>query len=159
MAFAGAGISAESGIPPFRGKDGLWNKYDPIYLDIDYFQEHPGESWNVIKQIFYDFFGKAKPNAVSTMKPDFVFFVEPIPVPAATTSLQEATKAEILILIGTTGEIMPASFIPFETKKNTNTIIEINPVPSNYTQTITDIFLQGKATAVLQQLRAEIIKA
>jgi NAD-dependent deacetylase len=28
----GAGISQESGISPFRGKDGLWQKYDPIKL-------------------------------------------------------------------------------------------------------------------------------
>ena len=28
----GAGISAESGIPTFRGKDGLWNKYKPEEL-------------------------------------------------------------------------------------------------------------------------------
>ncbi len=28
----GAGISAESGIPTFRGKDGLWNKYRPEEL-------------------------------------------------------------------------------------------------------------------------------
>ncbi len=32
MALTGAGISAESGVPTFRGKDGLWNKFDPQQL-------------------------------------------------------------------------------------------------------------------------------
>jgi len=30
VAFTGAGISVESGIPPFRGEGGLWSQYDPI---------------------------------------------------------------------------------------------------------------------------------
>jgi len=30
--FTGAGISAESGIPTFRGKDGIWNKLKPEEL-------------------------------------------------------------------------------------------------------------------------------
>ena len=221
-AFTGAGISVESGIPPFRGKDGLWNKYDPGFLDIGYFNNNPNESWKLIKEIFYDFFGKAKPNSAhlalaemgkmgfvnsiitqnidnlhqeagsknvyefhgnskhlicmncsekylvqdmnllslppkcnkcgGILKPDFVFFGEPIPEFAQTKSFEETKKADVFIIIGTTGEIMPASMIPYEAKNNNVKIIEINTQPSKYTNTITDIFLKGKATEVMQKL-------
>ena len=61
-AFTGSGISVESGIPPFRGEGGLWSKYDPRLLEIRYFLEHPEVSWPVLKEIFYDHFGRARPN-------------------------------------------------------------------------------------------------
>ncbi|HHU58279.1 MAG TPA: RNA polymerase subunit sigma, partial [Bacteroidales bacterium] len=34
MAFTGAGVSVESGIPPFRGENSLWTRYDPTILDL-----------------------------------------------------------------------------------------------------------------------------
>jgi NAD-dependent deacetylase len=61
-AFTGAGVSVESGIPPFRGEGGLWSRYDPRMLELDYFLAHPEQSWPILREIFYDHFGKAKPN-------------------------------------------------------------------------------------------------
>ncbi len=44
--FTGAGISAESGIPTFRGKDGLWKNYRAEELaNFDAFLENPDRVW------------------------------------------------------------------------------------------------------------------
>lgn len=44
--FTGAGISAESGIPTFRGKDGIWNKLKPEELaNFDAFLRNPDLVW------------------------------------------------------------------------------------------------------------------
>ena len=222
VVFSGAGISVESGIPPFRGENGLWSKYNPIFLDLDYFNKNPKYSWKMIKEIFYDFFGKAKPNtahkilakweqnniikniitqnidnlhqeagsknviefhgtsAILTcvkcgkkiranekilenlppscdkckglLKPNFVFFSEPIPEKALEQSLIEAYKADLMILIGTTGEIMPASQIPYIAKENGAKIMEINIEKTNYSNSITDIFIKSKATKIFERL-------
>ena len=64
VAFTGAGTSAESGIPPFRGEGGIWNKYDPDALDIEYYYRHTQESWKIIREVFYNYFNNmnVKPN-------------------------------------------------------------------------------------------------
>ncbi|NWG29374.1 MAG: NAD-dependent deacylase [Ignavibacteriaceae bacterium] len=61
--FTGAGISAESGIPTFRGKEGLWNKFKPEELaNFDAFMRNPELVWewyNYRRKIVHE----AKPNA------------------------------------------------------------------------------------------------
>src|SRR4030081_625557 len=51
LALTGAGVSAESGIPTFRGEGGLWTKYDPVKVaSIDAFLQDPGAYWRVSKE-------------------------------------------------------------------------------------------------------------
>ena len=225
-AFTGSGISVESGIPPFRGKGGIYETYDSRYFDLSYFLAKPEKCWGLLKEIFFDHLGKAEPNyahqalavlekqdflqtvitqnidnlhrlagstvihefhgnsqyltclecsskfpveAVSLdklpphckmcggiLKPDFVFFGENIPEAAYTGSLYEAEHAKIFLVIGTTGEVMPASMIPALAKRNGASIIEINPSPSNYTAEITDVFIQAKATEGMRGIMTEL---
>ena len=52
VAFTGAGISVESGIPAFRGAQGLWEKYDPAeYADIRSFIREPAKVWGMLREM------------------------------------------------------------------------------------------------------------
>lgn len=226
MAFTGAGISVESGVPAFRGSQGLWSKYDPRVLDIDYFLEHGDKSWPYIKEIFYDHFGQAEPNPAhlvlarmeetgllecvvtqnidnlhqragsrrvyefhgnssrlvcprcgnsfsankfdltdlpplcprdkGILKPDFIFFGEGIPAEAFRKSFENAGKCEVCLIVGSTGEVMPAAQVPVTAKEKGAFIIEINPEASRFTDSITDLYIKGKAGETFQALERKL---
>ena len=62
VALTGAGISAESGIPTFRSKGGLWDKYDPmVYASVEVFRQDPSKYW-LIRGEFIRNYGSYQPN-------------------------------------------------------------------------------------------------
>ncbi len=92
------------------------------------------------------------------LKPNVVLFGEAIPHLITVQSFSEAMKADVVLVIGTSGEVMPACAIPYQAKENGAKLIEINPNKSNYTDdNITDVFLNGKATEMMKALARYLV--
>lgn len=227
VAFTGAGISVESGIAPFTGAGGLWNQYDPRFIEINFFLSDPVRSWQEMKKIFFTDMNDALPNKAHTvlaemenkgmlkgvitqnidglhqragsknvqefhgtihtlsclncgrkyqlenvnldeippvclcgnvLKPDFVFYGEGIPPRAYEQSAQMAAQADVMMVIGTAGQVMPACSLPLAAKEHGCKIIEVNPRESAYTNHITDLYFPQKATEFFAALEKELFK-
>jgi NAD-dependent deacetylase len=90
------------------------------------------------------------------LKPDVVFFGEPIPIKALQDSYELASACDTLLVSGTSAEVAPANTIPQTAKMAGATIIEINLTRTVLTNHLTDIFLQGNASEVVTRLVHEV---
>jgi len=221
VALTGAGISVESGIPAFRGAQGLWERYDPMeYASIDAFQANPAKVWTMLLEL-NDLVMAARPNAAhralaqlegmgrlasvvtqnidglhqsagsrhvvefhgsgrrlrcidcgrqvgrseimmsempprcgcgGLIKPDVVFFGEPIPERAAMTAFALASACQVMLVVGTSAMVAPASHLPMLAKRAGATVVEINLDLSQLSQGVSDYVFRASASQVLPSL-------
>jgi NAD-dependent deacetylase len=90
------------------------------------------------------------------LKPDFIFFGEMIQKEVQEKSEQLMNNCDLLIIIGTSGLVYPAAFLPPMAKKKGAKIIEINKTFSEYTDKIVDVFLEGSASEILEEILSEL---
>lgn len=221
IALTGAGISVESGVPAFRGKDGLWDRY-PIeeYATIDAFKKNPSRVWAFFRE-FYELLRNAEPNPAHTalarlergsalrsivtqnidnlhqragssnviefhgsgstleclkcgfvarfnermltpplptcgcggpLKPQIVLFGEAIPSSALEAAHNESLLCDVMLVIGTTAQIAPASMLPIVAKQRGAMIIEMNIEETYLTEHIADLSVFGSAGLTLPEV-------
>jgi len=92
----------------------------------------------------------------AVLKPDIVLFGEAIPREPQFRAQVAARQCGVMLVVGTSAMVYPASELP-ETAKNSGAlIIEVNVRRTYLTDTVTDIFLQGSATDVFPRLVAAL---
>ena len=224
VALTGAGISVASGIPPFRGEGGLWEKYNPDeYAHVLAFESQPEKVWIMLKEMI-DTIRPAAPNAAhkalaeleeigyleeiitgnvdflhqaagsrnvielhgnnrslkcmnckssypveryleempprcecgNPLRPDVVFFGEPLPEKALFDSFALAKTCKLMLVIGTSSMVSPMSQMPVMAKEAGARIVEINLDESYLTAYISDWIIRGRVEEVLPRIVKEL---
>ena len=73
------------------------------------------------------------PNCGGLLRPDVVWFEEPMPEAEMELAMQASTRCDIFFCIGTSAAVYPAASLPYEALRNGATTVEINPQPTRFT--------------------------
>lgn len=91
----------------------------------------------------------------SMIRPDVVWFGEQLSEDRIRQAFEALHACDILLIVGTSGTVVPAAYFPSIAKQHGAGIIEINPERSHITHE-SDVFVQGPAGEVLPRVVARL---
>jgi NAD-dependent deacetylase len=91
----------------------------------------------------------------SMIRPDVVWFGEPLPQDGIKLAYEVLYRCDAILVVGTSGIVVPAAYFPSIAKNEGAKVIEVNPEMSQITQDA-DVFLQGPAGEVLPRVVEKI---
>jgi NAD-dependent deacetylase len=113
-----------------------------------------GESYETATVAPEPFPPRCKCDAI--LKPDVVFFGEAIPYEANVESQQLAASCDVLLVIGTSALVSPASYIPSIAKQAGATVIEINLEETGLTSYISDFIIKASSSEALPKIVEQV---
>jgi NAD-dependent deacetylase len=227
VVLTGAGVSQESGVPTFRGEEGLWRQHraeelatwqafetDPelVWRWYDYRRQRVADSkpnpahvaiaslekryprFTVITQNTDGLHERAGskavvelhgniwrarctaeetvidllecplsvvppvcPNCGSVLRPDVVWYGEPLPMDAYERSHEMASTCDAMLVVGTSAVVHPAASLPLVARHSGAFVVEINTA---YTpiSALVDATLLGRAGDILPEIAARVIE-
>jgi NAD-dependent deacetylase len=96
------------------------------------------------------------PSCNAILKPDVVLFGEQIPQEAASSAMKMAQEATLLLIVGTSATVAPASYLPVVSKKVGATLVEINTERTALSDGFVHHSIQGRAGEIIPKLVEEI---
>lgn len=87
----------------------------------------------------------------SIIRPGVVWFGEPMPEKEIDRAFVESAKCDVMLVVGTSGLVSPASHLPLSAKGAGAAVIEVNTARSAITP-LADVFLEGPSGELLPGL-------
>jgi len=139
------------GLHARAGSRNLVELHGNIRRTICFDHRHPAESWAPVDE--------PPPRCGqcgSWLRPDVVWFGEPLRGDALARAQQAASQCDLFLSIGTSTMVYPAAELPFIAGSNGATVIEINPDRTPLSK-LADFVLREKAGTALPAIAAAIL--
>ena len=96
------------------------------------------------------------PECGGLLKPDVILFGEPLPYQTIIAAQQEALTADVMLVIGSSLEVMPAADLPMLAKRRGAATILVNLTPTPLDRQM-DVVIRADVVKTLQQLRRALV--